>query len=153
MITSKSKIADSLLADLTKRSESSSYIAITSDVEVNVWTEFVDSQLNQIGSLFIWAYHIRIDNKNSDDLRLLTRHWKIVDENGNIQEVDGEGVVGEKPLIKSKKSFQYSSGVHLRYPSGIMSGYYQMQKNDGTLLKVIIPSFSLDAPFYKTSIN
>jgi ApaG protein len=84
---------------------------------------------------------------------LVNRHWRIIDEQGLTQEVDGEGVVGEQPQIISGNAFQYSSGVHLRHPSGIMSGHYQMQKENGEMFEAKIPAFSLDVPSIKTVIN
>lgn len=86
-------------------------------------------------------------------MKLINRYWKIIDEKGIIQEVNGEGVVGEKPVILPNNSFQYESGVHLRHPSGIMTGYYQMQKNNGEIFDVKIPTFSLDVPSIKPVIN
>ena len=93
------------------------YVAITNDIEVSVWPEFVDNKISQIGELFIWAYHVRIKNKSTESIKLLSRYWRIVDECGNVQEIEGEGVVGEKPLILPSGAYQYSSGVHLKYPS------------------------------------
>ena len=129
------------------------YSTTTNGVEITAWPEFIDSQSVQLGNLFIWAYHIRISNFNSHAVKLLTRHWKIIDERGGVQEVDGEGVIGEQPNITAGECFQYSSGVHLRHPSGIMTGHYQMQKDDGELFNAAIPAFSLDVPSLKNVIN
>ncbi len=130
------------------------YVAITNDIEVSVWPEFVDNKISQIGELFIWAYHVRIKNKSTESIKLLSRYWRIVDECGNVQEIEGEGVVGEKPLILPNGAYQYSSGVHLKYPSGIMSGKYRMEKilNKETF-EIKIPNFSLDIPSSKTVLN
>jgi ApaG protein len=131
-----------------------SYVANTDDIEVTVWPEFLDSKSNAVGDIFIWAYHIKISNKSSDTIQLLNRHWRIIDEQGVVQEVEGEGVVGEQPIIASGGSYQYSSGVHLRYPSGIMTGKYQMQKIlSDKIFDVTIPTFSLDVPTIKNVIN
>lgn len=131
-----------------------SYLAKTADVEVAVWPEFLDSKSNTIGDLFVWAYHVRIDNKSKDTIQLINRYWKIIDETGVVQEVNGEGVVGEKPIIAPGGFYQYSSGVHLRYPSGIMLGKYQMQKIiDDSFFDVSIPVFSLDVPMIKCVVN
>ncbi len=131
-----------------------SYIAETNGVEVTAWPEFIDNQINglETDNLFIWAYHIRILNKSNYSVQLLNRYWKIIDEKGIIQEVRGEGVIGEQPKILPNQDFQYSSGVHLRYPSGIMTGHYQMQKEDGELFEIKIPTFSLDVPNIKNFI-
>ena len=132
---------------------SNPYIATTHNINVTVWPEFIDSNSSLLGNLFIWAYHVRIDNKSAESIKLLNRYWRIVDEKGVIQEVTGEGVIGEQPTILSNSSYQYSSGVHLRHPSGIMSGKYEMQKNDGKIFEVEIPPFSLDVPSLKSVIN
>ena len=129
------------------------YIATTEDIEITVWPEFINSQNSTAGNIFIWAYHVKITNKGFDNIKLINRHWKIINEKGEIQEVDGEGVVGEQPIIIGESSFQYSSGVHLYYPSGIMTGQYQMQRADGELFQAKIPSFSLDVPSIKGAIN
>jgi ApaG protein len=130
------------------------YVATTSDIEVSVWPEFIDRKTSQIGELFIWAYHVRIKNKNTESIKLLSRYWRIIDECGNVQEVEGEGVVGEKPLIVSNGVYQYSSGIHLKYPSGIMTGKYRIEKiSNKEILEIKIPNFSLDIPSTKTILN
>ena len=129
------------------------YSIITQDVDITVWPEFIDSKLNPIENLFIWAYHVRIQNKSNEPIRLLSRYWRIVDANGIIQEVSGEGVIGEQPKILPQASYQYSSGVHLQSPSGIMMGHYQMQKDDGAIFNAKIPHFSLDVPSSKGVVN
>ncbi len=130
------------------------YTAITNNIEVSVWPEFIDGKESLIGDIFVWAYHIRIQNDNPQPVKLLNRHWKIIDEKGNVSEVEGEGVVGEQPIIASKSSYQYSSGVHLRYPSGVMAGTYEMQQiENGKNFEVKIPHFSLDSPLSKEAVN
>jgi len=129
------------------------YSLATQDIDITVWPEFIDSKLNPIENLFIWAYHVRIQNKGKDSIKLLSRYWRIVDANGNIQEVSGDGVIGEQPKILPQSSYQYSSGVHLQTPSGIMMGHYQMQKEDGSIFNAQIPHFSLDVPSSKGVIN
>lgn len=129
------------------------YVASTNDIHITVWPEYLDSKSSVIGDLFIWAYHIRIDNKSLENIKLVNRYWRITDEKGIVQEVNGEGVVGEQPTIAPNTSYQYSSGVHLRYPSGIMTGKYQMQKDNKEIFDVKIPTFSLDTPSVKSVIN
>jgi len=129
------------------------YVSSTNDIHITVWPEYLDSKSSVIGDLFIWAYHIRIDNKSLENIKLVNRYWRITDEKGIVQEVNGEGVVGEKPLISPNSFFEYSSGVHLRYPSGIMSGHYQMQKTNGEVFDLTIPTFSLDVPNIKAVVN
>lgn len=131
-----------------------SYSNITNDIEVTVWPEFLDSKSSVSGDLFVWAYHVRIDNKGLESVQLLSRYWRIIDEKGVVQEVNGEGVVGEQPIIASGGAYQYSSGVHLRYPSGIMTGKYQMQKTENSAaFDITIPAFSLDVPSIKNVVN
>lgn len=129
------------------------YSFITNKIEVRARPEYIDSQFGALNSLYIWAYHIRIENKSDKVVQLLSRYFKIVDEKGVIQEVIGEGVVGEKPVIAPMAHFEYSSGVHLRYPSGIMSGYYEMKDEHDKKFKVIIPPFSLDVATIKSTVN
>lgn len=130
------------------------YVATTNDIEVSVWPEFIDKKTSQIGELFIWAYHVRIKNKSPESIKLLSRYWRIIDECGNVQEVEGEGVVGEKPLIVANSAYQYSSGIHLKYPSGIMSGKYRIKKiSNEEIFEIKIPNFSLDIPSAKTILN
>lgn len=141
------------LLGLNSKAMSNPYVAITNGIEITVWPEFIDSQISSLGNLFIWSYHVRIDNRSTESVKLLNRHWRIIDEQGITQEVDGAGVIGEQPQIAVGDNFQYSSGVHLRHPSGIMSGHYQLQKDSGDLFNANIPAFSLDVPSIKNVIN
>lgn len=138
-----------------KNEEKSSgvYKFITHNVEITVRPEYIDSQTGLAGDVYVWAYHVKIENRGDDTLQLMNRYWKIVDSKGGLQEVSGEGVVGEKPILIPNADFSYTSGVHLRYHSGIMSGYYTMKKSNGELFKVKIPAFSLDVPNLKDTVN
>lgn len=147
------KQLDTLLPTIISDILGSPYTSNTENIQITVRPEFVDSQFSSLGNLYVWIYHVRIDNHSSDNVKLTNRYWKIIDEKGSVQEVNGEGVVGEQPTILSNNSFQYESGVHLRHPSGIMMGHYQMQKSDGTSFNAKIPTFSLDVPNTKTVIN
>ena len=130
------------------------YVATTRNIEVSVWPEFIYNKTSQSGELFIWAYQIRIKNKSSETIKLLSRYWRTIDECGNIQEVEGEGVVGVKPIITTNNTYQYSSGIHLKYPSGIMSGkYYIENTSNKEIFEIKIPNFSLDIPSSKTILN
>jgi len=129
------------------------YKFVTHDVEITVRPEYIDSQTGLIGDVYVWAYHVKIENKSKDTIQIVNRYWKIVDSKGGIQEVNGEGVVGEKPILIPNSNFFYTSGVHLRYYSGIMSGHYTMQKSTGEFFQVKIPSFSLDVPNLKDTVN
>ena len=130
------------------------YQLTTNKIQINVKTEYVDNITHANDkTLFVWLYHITIENQSDNDVQLIKRFWKIIDENGKLEEVDGEGVVGKQPIIKSGSSFEYSSGVNLQTHSGIMSGYYQMTENNGMTFDAIIPKFSLDIPHIKQVIN
>ena len=152
-LSKSNKPLEAHLMGLDSKIRDNSYSAITNEIEITVWPEFVDSQVSVLGNLFIWAYHVRIENRSNETIKLINRHWKIIDEHGAMQEVDGAGVVGEQPEITSGNAFQYSSGVHLRHPSGIMSGHYQLQKDNGELFDAKIPAFSLDVPTIKSIVN
>jgi ApaG protein len=129
------------------------YYAITNNIAISVWPEFIDHKISRAENLYVWAYHVVIENKSPSKIQLLNRHWKIIDEKGNIQEVSGEGVIGQKPIINPNSSFQYTSGVHLNHPSGIMSGKYEMKRNDEEFFYVEIPRFSLDVPNVEFALN
>jgi len=130
------------------------YVATTRDIEISVWPEFIYNKMSQSGELYIWAYQIRIKNKGAETIKLLSRYWRIIDECGNIQEVEGQGVVGEKPIISPNSAYNYSSGIHLKYPSGIMSGKYFVENTSNKeIFEIIIPNFSLDIPSSKTILN
>ncbi|RME64021.1 MAG: Co2+/Mg2+ efflux protein ApaG, partial [Alphaproteobacteria bacterium] len=94
----------------------------------------------------VWGYHIRISNHASQPVQLRRRYWRITDARGQVQEVRGEGVIGEQPRLAPGDSFEYDSGVPLATPSGFMTGHYEMERADGVALIVEIPTFSLDAP-------
>ncbi|MBM3590625.1 MAG: Co2+/Mg2+ efflux protein ApaG [Alphaproteobacteria bacterium] len=130
------------------------YVETTNHIEVSVWPEFIDKKTSVLGNLFIWAYHVRIVNKSATEIKLIARFWRIIDECGNVQEIEGDGVVGEQPVILPNSSYQYSSGVHLKYPSGIMSGKYRIKKlNNDEVIEIKIPNFSLDIPSAKKILN
>jgi ApaG protein len=95
---------------------------------------------------FVFAYTITIRNEGNQSAKLLTRHWIINDANGNVQEVHGEGVVGEQPYLKPGESFQYTSGTVIETPVGSMEGSYQMLSEDGTPFDADIPAFTLSLP-------
>ena len=86
-------------------------------------------------------------------MQLLTRHWKITDGLGRLQEVQGPGVVGEQPILRPGESFEYASGTPLSTPSGIMSGSYQMKAESGETFDAAVPAFSLDSPYEAQRAN
>lgn len=134
--------------------EQKSYSATTCDISVTVWPEFIDNKTSLNGDIYVWSYQVLVENKREEAVQIIKRAWKIVDEKGVVQEISGEGVVGEQPIILPNASFQYSSGVHLSNPSGIMSGKYFIKKiGDEKMLEIEIPHFSLDVPSLQGTIN
>ena len=129
------------------------YVRKTRDVVVRVEPEFLLEQSSPADDRFIWAYTVEIENQSSEDMQVVERFWQITDRNGQVQEVRGEGVVGEKPNLKPGEVFRYTSGAPLTAPSGVMLGTYQMETTDGHRFDVEIPAFSLDSPFDARSIN
>lgn len=125
----------------------------TRDVVVRVEPEFLLEQSSPADDRFIWAYTVEIENHTGEDMQVVERFWQITDRNGQVQEVRGEGVVGEKPNLKPGEVFRYTSGAPLSAPSGVMLGTYQMETPNGDRFDVDIPAFSLDSPFDARSIN
>lgn len=119
---------------------------ITNDICVTVEPEYLESQSQPDESHFVWAYHITIHNLGHDNVQLVNRYWKIIDENGHMQQVDGEGVVGVQPTLHPNERFEYTSGTHLDTPSGMMMGAYEMTDDLKQSFTVEIPAFSLDSP-------
>ena len=95
---------------------------------------------------YLFAYTIRITNTGTVGARLVSRHWIITDANGEVQEVKGDGVVGEQPWLKPKESFEYTSGAAIATPVGTMRGSYQMVAEDGVQFDAPIPEFTLSMP-------
>ena len=129
------------------------YQAVTRDIEVTVAPRFLAERSSPDNGYFFWAYTIEITNRGPHTVQLKTRHWKITDSNGRLQEVKGAGVVGEEPVIKAGESFEYTSGVPLPTPSGFMLGTYGMVSATGEGFDIEIPAFSLDSAHAKHTIN
>jgi ApaG protein len=122
------------------------YNQTTKDISVTVTPIFLEDQSEPDEDHFVWAYQVRIENCGPETVQLRSRYWHITDANGLVQEVRGSGVVGEQPVLEPGETFEYTSGTPLATPSGIMVGSYQMQTDDGDLLEINIPAFSLDSP-------
>jgi ApaG protein len=129
------------------------YEAITSSIHVRVTPRFLEDESTPDEGRYFWAYTVEITNKGTETVQLKTRRWLITDANGRQETVRGPGVVGKTPTLAAGQSFKYTSGCPLTTPSGIMSGSYQMERSDGRMLDVTIPSFSLDSPYAKRIIN
>ncbi len=122
------------------------YERTTRGIRVKVRPNFLESQSDPDDGRFVWAYTVRIENNSADSVRLRTRYWRITDAKGLTEEVRGDGVVGEQPVIKPGEGYEYTSGAPLATPSGMMVGRYGMETATGETFEVDIPAFSLDSP-------
>jgi ApaG protein len=125
-------------------------VAETFGIIVSVDTEYVGLQSNPIHGEYFFAYRINIRNSSNTDVQLLRRKWFIADATYEIREVEGEGVVGEQPVIEQGESHAYMSGCQLHSEIGEMWGYYTLEKQiTGELIEVTIPKFELIVPWLK----
>lgn len=115
-------------------------------IEVEVAPRFLDDQSTPEDGRYAFAYTIRIHNRGSVAARLVARHWRIVDGNGEVQHVDGDGVIGEQPRLRPGEDFRYTSGVMLGTEHGTMQGHYDMVADDGTEFVAPIAAFVLTIP-------
>jgi ApaG protein len=121
---------------------------VTEGVSITVETYYQPAQSNPLSSEYLFAYRITIENLSAMPVKLLSRHWYITDSNGAHREVEGEGVIGQQPIIGSGETYQYVSAVNLRSEMGKMYGSYKMENlYNKRLLVVGIPEFQLIAPF------
>ena len=116
------------------------------DIAVQVETDFVPEQSDPANRRFVFSYTITITNTGSVKTQLLARRWHITDANGKVQEVEGEGVVGEQPELSPGEGFRYTSGAVLETPVGAMQGTYRMQADDGVEFEAEIEAFTLAQP-------
>ncbi len=129
------------------------YTETTRSIQVTVQPIYLEEQSAPDEQRFVWAYHVRIENQGPETVQLRTRHWRITDGFGRIQEVKGAGVVGEQPVLGPGESFEYTSGTPLPTPSGFMVGTYQMETRSGERFDIAIPAFSLDSPHQSMKVN
>ncbi len=129
------------------------YSATTRQICVTVCPTYLAEQSAPQDSHFFWAYHVVIENRGTDTVQLLRRHWRITDARGQLHEVRGAGVIGKQPRLEPGDTFEYTSGVPLQTPSGIMSGSYHMKNEIGESFDVEIPAFSLDSPYQAVRLN
>ncbi len=120
--------------------------APTHAIDVNVHSRFLPEQSTPEDGRFVFAYTIRIHNSGQVPARLISRHWLITDGNGKVQEVKGDGVVGEQPWLRPGEDFEYTSGAVLETGMGTMQGSYQMLADDGTEFDASIAPFTLCVP-------
>lgn len=129
------------------------YRATTNGIRVEVEPFFLPDRSSPENDQYFWAYRVTIANEGSEPAQLLSRHWRITDANGKVEEVRGAGVVGEQPRLNPGDSFQYTSGCPLATPSGIMAGSYTMVTDRGERFEAEIPAFSLDSPHSRRVMN
>jgi ApaG protein len=129
------------------------YRAVTRQIEVRVTPRFMPDRSSPENGYFFWAYAITLTNLGRETVQLKTRHWRITDAQGRLQEVRGAGVVGEEPVLEPGEKFEYTSGVPLPTPSGFMTGSYGMVSASGEQFDIDIPAFSLDTPQRERTIN
>jgi len=115
-------------------------------VKIDVTANYLDKQSDPENKRYVFSYHITITNHNPVPVQLLNRQWLITDGNQHVQEVNGEGVVGEQPLLEPKSSYSYTSGAVLATSVGSMQGHYEMITDEGELFKAPIPAFTLARP-------
>ncbi len=119
---------------------------MSQNINVDVDTLYIESESSPANSQYVFAYTITITNDGTEAAKLMTRHWVITDANGHVEEVHGDGVVGEQPYLKPGEGFQYTSGAVLKTPVGTMSGSYQMVTDNGSNFDAEIPEFILSSP-------
>jgi ApaG protein len=133
-------ILNKMMCNVTMENDNKYRIKITTEVN------YLAEQSDEADNRFVFAYTITITNEGDTTVKLISRHWIITDANQYVQEVRGQGVVGEQPVLKPTQSFEYTSGTVLATQVGTMSGSYQMVAEDGTEFDAPIPQFVLSVP-------
>lgn len=116
------------------------------EITIHVETAYIEAQSAPDDEQYAFSYTITIHNTGTEAAKLLTRHWVITDANGKVEEVRGEGVVGEQPYLKPGEAFRYTSGAMLDTPVGSMEGEYELVDDEGTHFLAPVPPFSLAVP-------
>jgi len=129
------------------------YRAVTRQIEVTVEPNFLPEKSSAADGRYFWSYTIVITNMGKETVQLRSRHWIITDGSGRQNEVRGEGVIGEQPVLAPGERFEYTSGVPLGTASGFMAGSYQMQTESGEKFDIEVPAFSLDSPECRRVLN
>lgn len=129
------------------------YEKTTDQITVRVEPVYLEDQSEPEDNRFVWAYRVLIMNEGSRTVRLCSRYWRITDAQGFVQEIEGEGVVGDQPVLQPGAHYEYTSGAPLPTPSGFMVGTYRMEDSDGQSFVVDIPAFSLDSPYHQSMVH
>lgn len=116
------------------------------DIRIEVATSYIDIESEPSSDRYVFAYTITITNNGNVAAQLISRHWIITDANGKVQEVNGDGVVGEQPYLNPGEEFRYSSGAVLATPVGAMQGLYRMEADGGISFDAPIAPFTLAVP-------
>ena len=119
---------------------------ISDSIQIEVNTRYLDEQAEPAKNRYVFAYSIEITNHGVESVTLLNRHWHITDDNNKVEEVIGEGVIGQQPEIAPGKSFNYTSGAVIETELGTMHGSYEMQTSAGEKFQAPIPAFLLSLP-------
>jgi ApaG protein len=127
------------------------YSATTRSLKVTVIPYYMENLSSPSEHQYVWEYKIYLENKGNETVQLLKRHWQVVDYNGNVQEIMGDGVVGQQPILHPGEGFVYTSHTNLNSSSGIMTGKYSMRSGKQEF-DIDVPAFSLDIP-KEVSIN
>lgn len=121
---------------------------ITQGIEISIQPDYQEEHSNPQSEKYVFAYHVRIRNMGQDTVQLLRRHWFIYDSGNTLREVEGEGVIGQTPVLRPGEQFEYNSWTEMRTTIGKMYGYYTMQRiTDGAMIEAEIPEFQLVVPF------
>ncbi len=129
------------------------FVKTTNHIKVTAIPRFLPEHSEPEDDHYVWAYTIQLENQGERTVQLLSRYWNITDANGLVQEVRGEGVVGEQPVLKPGEAFRYTSGTSLNTSSGVMHGTYLMRGETGDRFDIVIPAFSLDSPYVTALVN
>ena len=129
------------------------YKAVSREIEVKVTPRFLPDRSSPDNGYYFWAYTVTLTNLGHETVQLKTRHWRITDALGRLQEVRGAGVIGKEPVLRPGEDFEYTSGVPLQTPSGFMNGTYGMVTETGEPFDIDIPAFSLDSPSAQRTLN
>jgi ApaG protein len=126
----------------------------TAGLVVRVAPQFLPDESAPEENRYVWSYTIEIENRSPAPVQLVSRFWRITDENGHTQEVRGAGVIGQQPVIEPGESFRYTSAAPLAAPSGVMLGAYSMQRvENGEAFDIAVPAFALDSPHQARMLN
>jgi ApaG protein len=151
--STSASVRRAIMSAAGKGGVSAMYSETTRSIRVSVEPVFLEEQSSPAEGRYVWAYHVRIENRGRETVQLRNRHWKITDSRGQMQEVRGPGVVGEQPTLGPGEAFEYTSASPLPTPSGIMVGTYEMETRGGESFSVRIPAFSLDSPHQQVRLN